>query len=121
MVAARIVGFLLAALAAGTAAAEQRLLMVEQPGCGWCARWDAEIAPAYPDTEEGARAPLDRVMLREAPPPGVTFRRPVRYTPTFVLLEDGAELGRIEGYPGADFFWPMLAALLDAAPAGDAR
>ena len=31
--------------------------------------------------------------------------RPIRYTPTFVLAEDGKEVGRIEGYPGDEFFW----------------
>ena len=30
------------------------LVMMEQPGCVWCARFNAEIAPAYPKTDEGA-------------------------------------------------------------------
>jgi hypothetical protein len=32
----------------------------------------------------------------------------IRYTPTFVLAENGKEVGRIEGYPGEDYFWPRL-------------
>jgi hypothetical protein len=29
-----------------------------------------------------------------------------------VLVEDGREIGRIVGYPGADFFYPRVAELL---------
>jgi hypothetical protein len=32
----------------------------------------------------------------------------VRYSPTFVVVMDGREIGRIEGYPGEAFFWGLL-------------
>jgi hypothetical protein len=32
----------------------------------------------------------------------------VVYTPTFVLLEDGKEVGRIVGYSGDEIFWSLL-------------
>lgn len=101
------------ALAAPAALAGQReLLMVEQPGCIYCAQWNAEIGPIYPRSAEGAAAPLRRVQLRDPLPDGVTVERPVVFTPTFVLIDDGREIGRIEGYPGEHFFWPLLADLL---------
>ena len=88
------------------------LVMVEQTGCHWCAKWDEEISHIYPKTEEGAHAPLRRVDLR-ALPKDITFvSRPV-FTPTFVPVEDGQELGRIEGYAGDEFFWFLLGKLLD--------
>jgi len=31
-----------------------------------------------------------------------------------VLVEDGVELGRLEGYNGDEFFWFLLGKLLDA-------
>ena len=49
---------------------------------------------------------------------GLKLTVPVRYTPTFVLMDDGVELGRIEGYPGEDFFWSRLAGLLERLPEG---
>lgn len=98
--------------AAHPAAAELRLLMVEQPGCAYCARWNAEIAPIYPKTPEGQAAPLERVQLHGPYPDDVSLGpRPV-YTPTFILVQDGAEAGRIEGYPGEDFFWGLLGRML---------
>ncbi|SRR6056297_3268302 len=88
------------------------LLMVEQIGCHYCQDWHEKIGPAYPKTAEGAFAPLHSVMISADPPEGVEYARPVLFTPTFLLLEDGAEIGRIEGHPGEDFFWGLLEMML---------
>lgn len=88
------------------------LVMVEQAGCHWCEKWNAEIAHIYPKTQEGKRAPLRHVDLRDLPDNIVFSSRPV-FTPTFVLVQDGQELGRIEGYAGDEFFWFLLGRLLD--------
>jgi protein-disulfide isomerase len=108
---------LIAGLATGTAtlrAAE--LLMFEDPACVWCRRWHAEIGPSYPNTAEGRRAPLRRIHIRDQEMAGVTLAARVTGTPTFVVAEDGVEIGRIAGYPGPDFFYPMLAEILDRLP-----
>lgn len=110
---ALILGLILAMLPAAPRAAE--LLMVERHGCHWCDRWNAEIGLIYPKTDEAIRAPLRRAQI-DALPDDVTFTsRPV-FTPTFVLIDDGRELGRIEGYAGDEFFWFVLGQLLDAHP-----
>ena len=92
--------------------AETRLMMFEQAGCSYCAAWNAEVAPEYPKTDEGKAAPLWRQDLRADLPEGVMLISPPVFTPTFVLLQDGQEVGRIEGYPGEDFFWPLLAQMI---------
>lgn len=102
----KCVGIIVALMLALPAAATE-LVMVEQTGCEWCARWNAEIAPAYPKTTEGKFAPLRRVDLR-AMPTDIEVSRRVSFTPTFLLVEDGQEIARLEGYPGQDFFWPLL-------------
>lgn len=94
------------------ALAEVSLLMFEQPGCIYCAKWNQEVAPEYPLTDEGKAAPLRRLQLRDPLPAGISLISHPVYTPTFVLVRDGAETGRIEGYPGEDFFWPLLAELI---------
>ena len=98
-----------------TAAAETLLLMAEEEGCFWCAKWTKEIGPIYPKTAEGQTAPLMRYDVTGETPAGVTLARPVHFTPTFVLLQDGTEMGRIEGYPGQDFFWGLLSQLFENA------
>ena len=99
-------------IAAGAVRAFE-LVMVEQAGCHWCQAWNEEIAPAYPNTPEGQFAPLRRVDLR-AKPDDLIYARRVTFTPTFVLIKDGQEVARIEGYPGENFFWPLLDDMLRA-------
>ena len=108
----------LALLAALPALAETRLMMVEQVGCHFCLQWDAEVGDAYAATREGRAAPLWRVDIGDLPVAGGALDRRVLYTPTFVLIVDGAERDRIEGYPGEDFFYGLLGRMLDALPAG---
>jgi hypothetical protein len=102
----------LALVLATAVSAETRLLMAEEPGCMWCARWNEDIAHIYSKTEEGRAAPLQRFDIREGAPDDVTLDRKVQFTPTFVLVHNGVEAGRIEGYPGEDFFWGLLGRLL---------
>jgi hypothetical protein len=109
-----VVAFALSGQHTRTAAAE--LIMFEAAGCPWCQRWHAEVGKAYVHSPEGRRAPLRRVQLG-TPLGDVALSRPVHATPTFVLAHDGRELGRITGYPGADFFWGMLAELMRQMPA----
>ncbi len=94
--------------------AQAYLLMAEENGCYWCARWNDEIAPIYPKTAEGRTLPLKRYDLH-GQSPDVIFAKPVHYTPTFIVIQDGKEAGRIEGYPGEDFFWGMLLMLIQRA------
>jgi len=92
------------------------LLMFEDATCVWCRRWHAEIAPSYPLSPEGQQAPLRRLHIRDQGLTGATLDKPVTATPTFVLVEDGREIGRLVGYAGRDFFYPLLGELLERLP-----
>ncbi|MDO5611650.1 MAG: SoxS protein [Paracoccus sp. (in: a-proteobacteria)] len=98
-------------------AAPMRLMLVERPGCQWCAAWRAEIGPGYAASPQGRAAPLLAVDLDGPFPDGLALDRRAWLTPTFILLHRGQELGRIEGYPGAQHFYPALTGLLSKAPA----
>lgn len=92
------------------------LIMFEEQGCPWCRLWDREVGGAYPRSDEGRLAPLRRIHISEARRSGLGLSAPVTVTPTFVLVDRGVEVGRITGYPGADFFWGMLDGLLARLP-----
>lgn len=98
-------------------ATPQRLLMVERRGCIYCERWDAEIAPGYPKTDEGRAAPLLRVDVNGPWPDGLVLDRAPFITPTFILLDRGFERARLEGYPGDIHFYPVLRDMLKQAAA----
>ncbi len=94
------------------AASGFKLVMVEERGCRYCLKWDAEVGRGYAKSAEGKSAPLVRVR-REAKV--LQVLKPVIYTPTFILMSNGGEVGRITGYPGADYFWEELNVMLRAA------
>lgn len=87
------------------------LVMVERVGCVWCARWNRDVAPIYPKTEEGRRAPLRRIDIG-ALPSGMVLDRPVVFTPTFLVVDGSREVGRITGYADDAMFWGLLGDLL---------
>ena len=89
------------------------LIMFEQKGCVWCAKFNAEIAPAYGKTDEGKIAPLRRVDIDETIPEDLANITIDRFTPSFVLIDNGEEIGRIRGYPGDEFFWFLVGDLID--------
>jgi hypothetical protein len=101
-----------------TVASAAELYMFRRAGCPWCAAWDREIAPAYDKTEIGRRAPLRMVDIYGEQPP-IALKGRIIYTPTFVLVEKGREVSRIEGYPGNQFFWGLLEALVQRLPPGE--
>ena len=102
-----------AAGSSARAAPVYQLVMVEEPGCVYCARWHAEVGPAYANSAEGKFAPLMRARIGSAE---VAHLKGLRFTPTFVLVGGEHEIGRITGYPGADFFWGLLAEMLAKTP-----
>ena len=96
------------------------LVMVDDAGCVYCARWDREVKTGYQASPEGQFAPLERWRIGA---PELKGLGQLVYTPTFIFLFEGREAGRITGYPGADFFWGEIDRLYvkagfrpDAAP-----
>ncbi len=89
-----------------------QLVMVEEDGCVWCELWDEEIKDIYPKTAEGRAAPLRKINIQDPLPEDLTIKAPLVYTPTFLLVVDGQEVARLEGYAGEDFFWGMLGKIL---------
>jgi len=89
------------------------LVMFHADHCMWCLRWDEEIGVAYPLTQEAKKAPLRKVDYNEDTPEDLNAIQPVVFTPTFVLVENGQEIGRITGYPGEENFWGLLNQMLD--------
>ena len=94
------------------ASAELALLMLDREGCPYCRQWDREVGQIYEKTPEGQQAPLMRFDIHAPLPDTVTIAQPPQFTPTFILLQDGDEVGRIVGYPGDAFFWGLLGGLI---------
>lgn len=107
-----ILGLVLIALPVRAA----ELIMFEDAGCVWCARFNAEIGPIYPRTPEAKRAPLRHIDVSQPIPSDLQFIEREQLTPLFVLIDNGREIGRIRGYPGEDHFWGLLEILMRRLP-----
>ena len=88
------------------------LIMVEQQGCHYCLEWKDQLGHIYPKTPEGKYAPLKTIDITEVDDLE-GLQRDIIFTPTFVLMENDRELGRLEGYSSEDFFWELLEVLLE--------
>ncbi|MGP9804638.1 SoxS protein [Paracoccus sp. NSM] len=88
-----------------------RLMAVTSRDCPASAAWLAETAPDLARQGAGLM-PLLLVDLDGPYPDGLLLDGQPRITPTFILLRQGAELGRFEGYDGKDHFHATLKALL---------
>ncbi len=95
------------------------LIMLEEDGCPWCELWREEIGVVYSKTKEGKIAPVREVDINDPLPDDLKFLVKGNYTPTFVLIENGKEYGRIRGYPGEEFFWGLLSVLIERLPKND--
>jgi hypothetical protein len=101
------------AVVADVPTSDVRMLMMEEPGCRYCAAWDADVGRGYAATAEGQFAPLQRV--RRGAPELATLAKPATYTPTFIIMKGTNEVGRITGYPGQFYFWEELKEILISA------
>ena len=84
------------------------LLVFGRDGCVWCQRWDRDVGSSYGKTDEARVLPLRHVNIDRPTASGVALVSPVRYTPTFVVVDNGREIGRITGYVNDDAFWGLL-------------
>ena len=106
-----------------TAANAAELVMFDGKWCGRCKQFLAEVGPVYHTTPPGKAMPL-RVIEHPQTKPWFRMNAPIEGTPTFVLVDNGAERGRIVGYTTREAFIQQaygLMAVLQRAPAPRAR
>lgn len=89
------------------------LVMFERKGCIWCQRWDRDVGATYGKTQESKLLPLRRVDLDRRETGNILLAGPVLFTPTFIVVDNGREVGRITGYMSEDSFWGLLGTYAD--------
>ena len=82
-----------------------QLVMITSSHCPWCEAFEDDIGKGYDLTEEALIYPLRRHDFYKAMPDDLAHLTPATMTPTFIVMRNGAEVGRIIGYPGAELFW----------------
>ena len=82
-----------------------QLVMITSSHCPWCEAFEDDVGKGYDLTEEALVYPLRRHDFYQKMPDDLAHLTPATMTPTFIVMRNGAEVGRIIGYPGAELFW----------------
>ena len=93
-------------------AAEQakslELVFITSEHCPFCKAWDRDVGQIYDSTPYGLKARLRRVDLGDIDSALSTGAVKVFGTPTFLIVQNDTEIGRIEGYQSSEmFFWAL--------------
>jgi hypothetical protein len=85
-----------------------QLLMITSDSCPWCEAFEEEVGGIYNKTKEAQKLPLRRHSFYDQLPEYFSDITPATMTPTFIIIVEGSEVGRIIGYPGQELFWWRL-------------
>ncbi len=84
------------------------LLFITSEYCPFCKAWERDVGHIYDNTPYGRKAKLRRVDLQDAPSVLPAGSANVFGTPTFLIVKNNHEIGRIEGYRSSEmFFWAL--------------
>ena len=84
------------------------LVYFHSEACEVCEQWNEEVGLIYGKTDEAKRLTLRRQSVHDDIPADLSFIKGVVFTPTFVVVEDGREVGRLVGYIRDYFFWEQV-------------
>lgn len=94
------------------AASAAQLVYVEWKDCGYCKVFNRQMAWAYGSSAIGKKVPLRRVDILSRWPADLKQVDRPSYTPVFILVEKGQEVGRFAGYTSPQGFTRNLKGLL---------
>ncbi|MBU1212876.1 MAG: thioredoxin family protein [Alphaproteobacteria bacterium] len=82
-----------------------QLIVLETDGCVYCDVFRRRLLAAYQSSKQGKRAPIRFVNINDPALGDLGLTQPVGIVPTFIMLENNQEIGRIPGLMGhQDFF-----------------
>ena len=103
------------AVAAAPPAPATELLVFEHPQCSYCQVFREHVLPKYHIAARISAPPLRFVDVAQDDTGSLGLSARIGMVPTAVVMRDGREVGRIEGYWGSANFFRMLAHILDGA------
>ena len=92
------------------------LIVMEAPGCIYCTVFRRDVLPAYQSSERAKDVPIRFLDVNDAAVNALGLDEPVNIVPTFVVLKDNREVGRLPGYVGPEAFFHTINYLLSTAP-----
>lgn len=92
-----------------------QLVVMEAPGCIYCTIFRRDVLPAYEVSERGKEMPVRFLDVNDVEQSGIGLDAPIDILPTFVVIKDNHEVGRIPGYMGPENFFHSINYLLSSS------
>ncbi len=80
------------------------LVMFSSPLCAYCAYFEQNVIPIYKHHDLAQIAPLNAVNMDEEGSGPYTLEKPIEVLPTFIVMRNGKEVGRLSGIPDKLYF-----------------
>lgn len=88
--------------------AQLELVVIEAPGCDYCDVFRRDVLPTYQASEQAKDVPIRFIDINDEAASEVGLNSPVNVVPTFVVLKNNREIGRIPGYTGPDVLFQAI-------------
>jgi thioredoxin-related protein len=92
-----------------------QLVVMEADGCIYCDIFRRDVLPSYETSERGKDMPVRFVDVNDIDKTGIELQSPIDILPTFVIVKDHREIGRIPGYMGPEDFFHSINYLLSSS------
>jgi thioredoxin-like negative regulator of GroEL len=102
----------LAPVAAASVA--QEIVVFEVENCTYCSAFRSQILPNYRQTPRSAELPIRFVDVNATGVDKMKLIAPIQMVPTVVMMKNGQEVDRIQGYTGPDMFHQLVTKMLQA-------
>jgi thioredoxin-related protein len=92
-----------------------QLVVMEADGCIYCNIFRRDVLPSYEASERGKDLPVRFIDVNDVETARIELQSPIDILPTFVVIKDNREIGRIPGYVGPEDFFHSINYLLSSA------
>jgi thioredoxin-related protein len=97
-------------------ASNLELVVMEAPGCTYCELFRRDVLPSYQASERAKDMPIRFLDVNDTTPEALGLESGIDIVPTFVVLKNHKEVGRIPGYMGPEYFFHSINHLVSSAP-----
>ena len=84
------------------------IVVFEAPGCHYCEAFRERLGARYAASTSHHTAPLRYVDATQPEAAGFPLNGEIKLVPTIVVMQDGREVDRLEGYPLPEMFFSMI-------------
>lgn len=91
------------------------LVVMEAPGCTYCTLFRRDVLPSYAASGRAKDVPIRFVDVNDESAGALGLDAPIDIVPTFVILRNNHEIGRIPGYMGPEYFFHTINHLISSS------